>query len=153
MATSFVYADIAEDGSLVEAIETIEALQEYITKVEPHFPVNIKHSVVLANEYAASSTHLAFPIPINELTHQLNDLDFRATCTKCEQDKFESRVFETIDDFVAEWGTTEYLTVSQVPDLENVYVVFDSQTGKHGSFSLPVKQSVIADILLADLFN
>lgn len=78
-----VYADIAEDGSLVETIETIEALKNYIDKFCSEFPVKIQVSAILStNQVYGDDYTVEFPVSINELQHKLNDLQSESASYK-----------------------------------------------------------------------
>jgi hypothetical protein len=153
MATSFVYVDIAEDGSLVETIETIEALQEYIEKFHNEFPVQFNTYVILSNEYTSASTTLDFPISVNEVAHQLVDLDEQASNIKAQNDALSAKTLHTIEavsSLIKEHSNRPF-TITQI-DAENVYVLvewsIDAEVPlRHGSFSLPVSQNTIGDIL------
>jgi hypothetical protein len=152
MVTPLVYSDIAEDGSLVEAIETIEALQKYVNK----FASTTEHSVefetyvILSNEYTSGNTTISFPIPVNELQHQLNYLAEEAARIKAENDALATKTLGTTKDveLLIKEHTSEGFILNKISGLNVYHLVFDAN--RHGSFSLPVSRSTIGDILFGD---
>lgn len=150
MPSQFVYADIAEDGSLVETIETIEALQKYIEKFHNEFHVEFKTYAILSNEYTSASTTLDFPISVNEVAQQLVDLDEQASYIKAQNDALASKTLHTTEavELLIKEHSKDSFILTKVSGLNVYHLVFDEN--RHGSFSLPVSQSVIGDILFGD---
>ena len=150
MTTSFVYADIAEDGSLVETIETIEALNDYIARRDTKFPVNSKVLVSLSNAYADVDHYLEFPISVNGLQFVLDELDEQASYIKAQNDALASETLHTTEavELLIKEHSKDSFILTKVSGLNVYHLVFDEN--RHGSFSLPVSQSTIGDILFDD---